>query len=201
MLPPLVQWQKYDDGGIVYPWFTHPFLEVLDKWDLKNKSILEWGGGYSTFWWVSRGAHVVCVETNSEWASLIQAEINEKELGIEIGLHCIQAKEGESDDAIRKAYLSAFESILSTAGPGADFFGPDIVVVDGVLRYECMQKGIELLKRNRGGKLIVDNFQQDGFICPACVDLVAPYEGHIYRQENHTDHHGNPWQTAYWEIK
>jgi hypothetical protein len=53
---------------------------------------------------------------------------------------------------------------------------------------------------HHGGQLIVDNWQQDGFVCPACEELVAPYVGRIYLQPDHVDHAGHPWRTAYWEI-
>lgn len=193
MLPPLVQWQKLDENGFCYPWFTHAFLEVLDSWDLKEKSIMEWGGGHSTIWWASRGAYITCVETSQEWSKMIeQAALN---CGLEKSIHVkhFPVNEGDPEPLRRNAYLDSYH------WNGYKLNGPDICVVDGVLRFECMQKGIELLSV-KGGKLIVDNYQQDGFICPACAELVATYEGHIYRQEDHTDHHGNPWQTAYFEI-
>ena len=191
MMPPLVQWQKLDSSNICYPWFTHPFLEVLDKWDLDNKIVLEWGGGYSTLWWISRGAFVHCVETSQEWLNAIEQSLKDKDTSHMANLHYKPANEGETDKGRRDNYVSVLR--------GWDAQMPDIVVVDGILRYECMIEGISLLSE-KGGKLIVDNYQQDGFVCPACAELVKPYNGYIFRQEDHTDHHGNPWQTAYWEI-
>lgn len=191
MMPALVQWQKLDSNDVCYPWFTHPMLEVIDKWDLRGKTVLEWGGGYSTIWWVSRGAFVHCVETSREWLGCIREELDGMGLGHMTQLDHVECNEGDNDQERRNRYINV------RRGWNAEF--PDIVVVDGILRYECMQEGIDLLSRN-GGILIVDNYQQDGFICPACAELVKPYKGYIYRQEDHADHHGNPWQTAYWEI-
>jgi len=65
----LVQWQKLDSNGICFPWFTHPFLDVLDKWSLKDKVILEYGGGKSSFWWASRAKNVFTIEANQDWAN------------------------------------------------------------------------------------------------------------------------------------
>jgi len=191
MMPLLVQWQILDSNGVCFPWFTHPMLKVIDKWDLTGKVVLEWGGGYSTIWWASRGAFVHCVETNRDWINSIREELVNKEISYLAQLDFVECNEGEVDEIKRGEYLNARNDIR--LGP------PDIVVVDGILRFECMQEGIKLLSK-KGGILIVDNYQQDGFICPSCVELVAPYKGYIYRQEDHTDHHGNPWQTAYWEI-
>lgn len=190
----LVQWQLEDEScGCVFPWFTHPFLEVLKTWNLRNKNILEYGGGRSTAWWRSMTERdVFTVESNEEYFGLIKDECQKKKLlnGV---LRFIPANEGDREK--EESYVGAFDGLL--------YGGPvtyDIVVVDGIFRYECMIKGIELLNK-WGGILIVDNWQQDGFVCPACAELVKGYEGHIYRQEDHTDHHGNPWQTAYFVIK
>lgn len=191
MNKPLVQWQLIDPSNhCVFPWFTHPFLEVLRTWDLKGKVILEYGGGRSTVWWRYKSFDVITIESNEAFSVSIEQECQERELyNGSVTLREIN----EGDQARKYEYVKAYPLLLG--GPARY----DIVVVDGILRYECIQEGIFLLTR-LGGKLIVDNWQQDGFICPACADLLQPYEGHVYRQEDHTDHHGNPWQTAYWEI-
>lgn len=200
--PELVEWQIMDETcGCVFPWFTHPFLEVLKTWGLKDKRILEWGGGRSTSWWASKAKHVWCVEANFEWAQVIKTELLERGLSDKVALAIAIANEGESDEFKRDLYINNVDAQFTQKEDGRWHYNAhyDIVIVDGILRYECMKKGIELLSE-KGGILIVDNYQQDGFICPACAELIAPYEGHIYRQEDHIDHHGNPWQTAYWEI-
>ena len=46
----LVEWQVIDENGLVMPWWTHPFLDVLKTWNLSNKNWLEFGGGKSTTW-------------------------------------------------------------------------------------------------------------------------------------------------------
>jgi hypothetical protein len=186
----LVQWQIIDEScGCVFPWFTHPFLEVIKKWDLSNKRVLEYGGGRSTIWWAYKAKQIECIETSGEWVNAIIEEAQEHGLS-NIRIFTCPCREGETDIASRMEYITV---------PRLHIDPFDIVVVDGILRYECMRFGIDLLKRV-GGILIVDNWQQDGFVCPACADLVEPYKGNVYRQEDHTDHHGNPWQTAYWEI-
>lgn len=188
----LVQWQILDETcGCIFPWLTHPFLEVLKTWNLKRKNVLEYGGGRSTAWWRSKALDVFTVESNEDYYKLIEDECQQKQLlnGV---LRLRQVSEGDREN--ERNYVDAFDGLL--------YGGPvnyDIVVVDGIFRYECMIKAIELLSKN-GGKLIVDNYQQDGFICPACAELVKSYRGYVYRQEDHIDHHGNPWQTAYWEI-
>jgi len=187
----LVQWQVIDpSNNCVFPWFTHPFLEVLKTWDIAPATILEYGGGRSTAWWRSKSDFVVSIESNQTFAESIEEECQENKLyNGTVKLSVVNEGYQQRKDEYVKAYP------LLLGGPARY----SVVVVDGILRYECIQEGIQLLGKH-GGKLIVDNWQQDGFICPACADLLKPYEGHVYRQEDHTDHHGNPWQTAYWEI-
>jgi hypothetical protein len=190
MIDELVQWQVRDPKtGCVFPWFTHPFLEVLRAWDLKDKYVLEYGGGRSTAWWRKKSKHVTTIETNIAFVTSIMEECEEKSL-LNGDLHLRLINEG--DQTRINDYVQAWKC-------QDEWYHYDVVVVDGILRYESMIEGIAILS-DRGGKLIVDNWQQDGFVCPACAELVKDYEGHIYRQEDHTDHNGNPWQTAYWEI-
>lgn len=191
----LVQWQVSDpSNNLVKPWLTHPFLEVLDAWDLKDKVVLEYGGGRSTAWWRKKCNYVVTIESNAKFEVDIWGECIAN--GLANGL--LVLREVNEGDQIRKdEYVKAGTGLDSTYDSRLLFY--DIVVVDGILRYECMQEAISLLS-DHGGKLIVDNWDQDGFLCPACVELMAPYEGHIYPQPGHKDHHGNCWKTAYFEI-
>lgn len=192
----LVQWQLPDhSNNLVFPWFTHPFLEVLNTWDLKDKIVLEYGGGRSTAWWRQKSDFVVTIESNIEYYLSISEECYQETLPNGI-LNYRPVAEG--DQELKNAYVKAYPT-TGRMGKELIRLEYDIVAVDGILRYECMQEGIELLS-GKGGILIVDNWQQDGFICPACADLVNPYKGHVYLQPDHVDHHGNPWQTAYWEI-
>lgn len=184
----LVQWQEIDpSNNLVKPWFTHPFLEELATWDLKGKYILEYGGGKSSPWWREKSWYVATVETIEHWADKIKEWCNYFEVPGNGDVMYRPVNEGERDK--EEWYVKA----------GDTFVNYDIVVVDGIFRYECMVHAIELLK-DRGGKIIVDNWDQDGFLCPACVELMATYEGHIYPQPDHTDHHGNCWKTAYFVI-
>ncbi len=202
----LVQWQMIDpSNNLVFPWFTHPFLEVLKTWDLKDKVVLEYGAGRSTCWWAEKARFVVAVEANPEFFISVRAELNERKLNDKAHVCLAEVNEGEQDIELQSEYINApWRTYAFERKHPGQYTGPwdcafDVIVVDGVLRYECIKAAISALS-DCGGKLIVDNWQQDGFICPACAELLAPYEGHVYRQEDHTDHHGNPWQTGYWEI-
>lgn len=68
------------DGELRRPWYTSGALEMLDVMDLKGKYVWEWGGGNSTIWYRSRGAFVLGVDSDKEWANNVGLEfITEKE--------------------------------------------------------------------------------------------------------------------------
>lgn len=37
--------QKYDDNGLVMPWFTHGALDEIKSMDLSDKNVLMFGAG------------------------------------------------------------------------------------------------------------------------------------------------------------
>lgn len=180
----LVQWQKVDtETNAVFPWFTHPFLDVLKTWNLKGKRILEFGGGRSTRWWRSKAAWVTTIDTNPQWANQIERDC----AGLDNGV-LLSRQINEGDQSRSQEYVNM-----------GDQYGPyDIVIVDGILRHECVLKALTL---PRPLIIIHDNYQQDGFVCPATAEVMAPYQLNNFIQSNHTDHNGNPWSTAYWRVE
>lgn len=184
----LCEFQKIDPtNGLVYPWLTHPALEVISKWNLDGMSVLEYGGGFSTLWWGDKCKEVVTIETNEEWLRIIDSEL----MGCHghygnIKLYHRQCNEGD------QSKIDYYTEI-------PDGFIPDIVVVDGILRYECILKALTL---PRPLVLIIDNWQQDYvFICPAAEDALRDYEGQLYVQPDHKNHEGRPWTTAIFYLK
>lgn len=197
----LVQWQKIDtSNGCVFPWFTHPFLAELSTWDLSDKNVLEYGSGRSTAWWATKAKWVVSIEANKDWADGVRAELSEKGLLYsKVDVHDKVATDSETDFYKQRSYI---EPPVATHTPGSgkfDWLYYDIIVIDGILRYECLQWAEKYFKEH-GGIIIFDNWQQDGFICPACEELMKPYEQYVFPQPGHTDHHGNCWKTAFFII-
>lgn len=179
----LCEFQKIDpSNNLVMPWLTHPALDEICKWDLKNKKVLEWGAGASTLWWASKCKEVYSIEANENWFSLINRQKPDN-----VGLSFRPCNEGDQT-----------KINFYTAVP-KDFI-PDIVVVDGILRYECILKALTL---QRPLTLIVDNWKQSGiFMCPAAEDVMRDYEGAFHEQADHKDNDGiNKWKTAIWHLK
>jgi hypothetical protein len=166
--------------GLVQPWFTHAALDEIQEWDLRDKVVLEWGGGHSTLWWAHRCRRVCTIETNLSWCEWISEKANILRFG-NITLHH------------RPLGTAAGEYVAIP--PDCD---PNIVVIDGATqRLQCLRKALTL---PRPITLIFDNWQQDGaFISSEAVALMRPFLGTSYPQM-HPDHERHPWQTAIWLL-
>jgi len=188
----LVEWQIIDpDSGLCYPWLTHPFLAALKSWDIKDKRVLEMGGGRSTAWWRFYSKWVHTIDTNVEWAG--QADIDCRERKLTNGIiHCAEIPDGiqgMQGRYFRLAEISAFAF--------------DIIVIDGIFRTEACQWAVDYAKKRiRSTIIIADNWQQDFvWISPKAEEIMAPYQIHKFVQPTHTNHEGRPWTTVYWEIQ
>jgi hypothetical protein len=182
----LSDFQRFDQtNNLVEPWLTHPALDVIKGWDLANMQVLEWGSGRSTAWWADKCRYVMSIEADLNWFNTVHQELfptyqDKAEL---IDRNCNEGDQSKID--------------FYTAVP--KWYTPDIVVVDGVLRYECILKALTLL---RPLILIIDNWQQDYvFICPAAEDALQGFTGNVYVQPDHTNHEGRPWATAIFYIE
>jgi len=179
----LVQWQLHSPNGHVYPWWVRTLLEEIEHWDLADKKVLEYGGGWSSIWLASKCKEVITIETNEQWIKDIQ------EYAVANGitnLTLIHRQTNEGDQSKVDYYTEIPEGYV-----------PDIVCIDGVLRHECLLKALTL---PRPITIIHDNYQQDGFVCPSSEEVMKPYQIHNFIEEAHTDNHGRKWATAYWNI-
>ena len=69
-------WQVFDeDDQIVLPWYTMECLRVLSNMDLHGLNVFEYGSGLSTLWYEHRGAHVISIDNNPEWAEKTKAKL------------------------------------------------------------------------------------------------------------------------------
>ena len=180
-----VQWQVRDERYPTFkPWFTHGMLAEIHKWELKDKKVFEWGGGWSSIFWAFRCKEVVTIETDLNWIQNIREYADAH--GI-TNLTIIHRECNEGDQKKVDYYTEV-----------PDGYNPDIVVVDSVLRHECLLKALTL---PRPLIIIHDNWQQDGFVCPSSEEAVKDLMTNNFIQEDHLDHHGKKWATCFWDLK
>jgi hypothetical protein len=185
----LVEWQILDsENGLVMPWWTHPFLEVLKSWDLSNSIMLETGSGRSASWLRKKCKWVDSVESSDEWA--LQIDQDCKANGLTNGRLFFKFV----PDGVPERMHEYFELIPKD-------YQYDIISIDGLYRTEMIEWAINHFK-GRTGIIIVDNLDQDFvWISPKAMELLEPYEGHIFIQPDHINHEGKPWNTRYYIIK
>jgi hypothetical protein len=185
--PELVEWHRVSsETGLVECWWTHPFLDVLNTWDLKDKTWLEMGCGWGTATLRHKCKFVDSVESNSKWA--MDVDLYCKSNGLFNGmLHIRELADGIPE--LKDKYLEMI--------PDKQF---DYISIDGLYRVECIEWAIDHFK-GRGGIIVIDNLNQDYvFISPKAMELIAPYEEHVFIQSEHTNHEGLPWNTRYIKI-
>jgi hypothetical protein len=119
-------------AGEIVPWYTYPAIEYLSSFDFSERTLFEYGSGYSTMYWSKRCRRVVAVEHDPTWHKEICR-------GVSPNTKVVLAKE-------RLEYVGAIER-------DRELF--DIVVIDGMWRVECLEPSVHHLKEN--GIIILDN--------------------------------------------
>jgi hypothetical protein len=161
MIYPRENWLTNDEHGIQMPWYTRPCLEVIDKWDFNGKYIFEYGVGYSTLWYRSRGAICFGVDMNNHWYSIVY----NYDLRMALAFN-----EGQ--------YLSCIDDYKTVY---------DIVIIDGNFRDDCTEYALRNLKP--GGKLILDNWLQPEVeeFWPKTEALIKGMPIEIYKEPDHAN--------------
>lgn len=194
---PLTDTQYHNEHGEIYPWFTQPCLEWLNTVDLSDKWIVEYGSGSSTKWFAKRCAWINSVEANREWFNKTKAEIDTYKGHVELS-ECNEGEPGKRGNN----YISSWSNQLPMYVPNkkAGDFYPEIVIVDGILRNECLRYWIGNLSKMNGGLIIADNWQQHSvWISEDAAELMKPYKTTLYVEPSRA-HEENPWKTAVFEI-
>jgi hypothetical protein len=116
------------------PWFTYPAIEYLNQLNLKDYSVFEWGAGNSSLYFGNNARIVNSVEHNKEWYDLIKHRVTgNNKIYLEIGdRYCNKPLE----------YSEKF----------------DVIVIDGILREECINPAIR--SHNQKGFIILDNSER-----------------------------------------
>lgn len=161
------EWQHRDpDTGLVFPWYTKPALDEIVTWDLKDKTVFEYGCGASTLWWAAKCESVYAVESDLQYYLAVTTELRDEQLIIQ-----------RSD---KNEYINAPKT-----------FGKfDIIIIDGDYRDACVPVALDCLKP--GGVLIFDNWMQPSVELQTeeTQKLLLGVPHKIFKQPGHPD-----WQT------
>lgn len=122
-----------DRDGNPIPWYTYPAIEYLMQLDYTNKTIFEYGCGYSSAFWAERAAKVTSVEDKNEWFERWTGEF------CYANLEMRQRDEGEGYEN------AVFEDGLSY----------DVIAIDGKRREKCAEAAVKALAP--GGFVILDD--------------------------------------------
>jgi predicted O-methyltransferase YrrM len=115
-------------------------IDFLRDFLKKHMTVFEWGSGGSTIFFAERVSHVVSVESDSSWQSIVQKRLSDLKLDNVTLLPC------PLDD---KGFVAA-----------VDGWAPDLILIDGKeaegsSRYECFQRAERVI--NPGGAIILDD--------------------------------------------
>lgn len=154
--------QKLDETiGVVFPYYTWPFLDVLNTWDVSSWDVFEYGAGYSTSWWRCKAKSITSIDNHIEWASRFRGVIHERRYNEYVGK------------------------------PTTTGMKYDCIIIDGEpveWRDACTEFALQALKPN--GILIIDNYRQPSVDLghwPQTDALLKSYEKHIFYQPGHPD--------------
>lgn len=125
-----IEWEGKPGNWV--PWFTYSSLEYLMQFDLRDKTVFEFGAGHSTLFWGNQCKFARSVEADAQWHAWVQAKCPPN-------VDCIH-RAGPQDYA--KAILIEDRQF-------------DIIVIDGHWRMECAQAAVGRLAP--GGMIVLDN--------------------------------------------
>lgn len=189
--------QCIDIAGDVLPWFSSPFLDVLQTWDISSWNIFEWGSGYSTLWFSKHANHIKSVEIDLSWFELLSKEINH------LNIKNIDYYYKTSEES----NVTTGHGIDSNIGENSEYVNIineteekyDCIIIDGKHRNTCAKHALNHIKNN--GIIILDNANQ------ASINLDSTPTFELFKKYEHFSFldpiHGSAkdWKTDYWIIK
>ena len=135
-----------------HPWIAAGAIDFCAAHLHQQMEALEWGSGRSTLWWARHVKHLVSVEQDEMWHSIISQKLSDQAIA-NVDYRFVQV-----DPNITGGPRQVFD-VLPPYVAVIEQFPPqslDFVVVDGHYRVACIRAAIPRLKA--GGLLLIDNF-------------------------------------------
>lgn len=125
--------KSVDKLGKPIPWFTYSAIAYLERLDLNQKTVFEWGSGHSSLYFSDKCQSITSIEYKKDWYKYVNSLLEEN-----MTLHHV----GYDD----------YAKIISEIDESYD-----IIIIDGEIdrRLECAKEAIKYIKP--GGLIILDN--------------------------------------------
>jgi predicted O-methyltransferase YrrM len=124
------------------PWLSWPAVDFLERHLHPGMRVLEFGGGGSTEFFLSRGCDVVTVERSKEWMDKISKRLDRIGAGPRWRLEYVPESASASD------YLGSLR------------MGPwNVILIDAAYRLECLEAARDYLTHD--GMIVFDNADLD----------------------------------------
>lgn len=174
--------QRIDtENGLIECWFTWDALDAIKAMDLSDKVVWMFGAGLGDAWLAKRCKWLHIVERDVDWA-------------LKSSIHCANNNCANVTYYNRPCNDSSGMDEMYCDIP----ISVDVVINDDAYRFEVIEKALTL---PRPLILIVDNWMQDFvFYCPKGEELLKDFKQNIYPCTTHTDHEGNCWKTAIFQL-
>jgi len=154
-------------NGLPIPWITYSALEFLEANIASNAKVLEFGAGFSSFFWALRGNNISYLEFNKEWNQRVSNTLLELNLESPIDFFSITADLDAKQSVVFREFtqrLELEESFLSTNFSDSlnayileKIESANLVIIDGQFRNYFL----EMCSKARSRRVVVlDNSER-----------------------------------------
>lgn len=129
-----------DVKGNIIPWTNYAFVTFLDKRIDISLKIFEFGSGFSTYYFNSRGNEVVSAEHNKDWISILKGMLPSESKIIQV--------DGNDSMGYANSIVNCNQKF-------------DFIFVDGLFRNDCVSVSIDYLTES--GVLVLDDSERKDY--------------------------------------
>jgi hypothetical protein len=148
------------------PWLPYSVVRQINKYDLINAKLFEYGSGSSTLFFLEKGCEVISVEHDKEWFDIVSQKVSKQGYKKWQGTLCPPEETDVSqNNEIFKSKLEQYNHksfnryVNKILDFPDDFF--DFIVIDGRARSYCFQRALPKLKTS--GIIIWDNVERERY--------------------------------------
>ncbi len=180
----------------IYPWFSFPSIDYIEKLTSSDMHVLEFGCGYSTIWWAQRVCRVTSIERSSHWITEVNQALSMHAM-VNVDLIPFLGFSGTTEEDIKAGCDSVQleptiqRYVLAGQVKSVQY---DVIVVDDVFRNEAAAAAISQLKP--GGMLVLDDSERERY--RPTFDLLKRIGWSFASCHGATPYHFHEKQTTIW---